>query len=203
LSSNRLRELYNRYRSTHPRPERVADNFCRESRRFFESENIGSETYETQVRRLHEHCEQHIEASLVARAVGCSVSYARRFSYDPSRGAFEKEWSKSTQREKVSPGTRTRIIDRDAGTCLRCSMDDKDELEVHHILPVSQGGTNEDSNLATLCSQYHQAAHGGSKTSGRIAYAVADFRDWARRADYAPEERSNSAEPRQKRMSDY
>lgn len=203
MPSNRLRELYSEYCSTHPRSERIATDFCREARSFFESENLRSETYETQIRELHEHCERHVEADLVAKAVGCSVSYARRFSYESCRGAFEKEWSKSTQREKVSPGTRTRIIHRDADACLRCGLEDIDELEVHHILPVSQGGTNEDSNLATLCAQCHREAHAGSKTSGKIAYQVADFQDWVHGVGRDSEDWNSSADSAQKELSDY
>lgn len=32
-------------------------------------------------------------------------------------------------------------------------------LEIHHIIPVSQGGTNELTNLITLCSAHHDFTH--------------------------------------------
>lgn len=31
--------------------------------------------------------------------------------------------------------------------------------EVHHIIPVSQGGTNEESNLMSLCKSCHNKIH--------------------------------------------
>lgn len=96
----------------------------------------------------------------VAKVVNCSESYARRFEYDTDSGrAVEKEWSQDAQREKVSPGTRDRIIERD-GSWLRCG-DDAD-LTIHHIIPISADGEARDRNLATLCESCHQAAHGGS-----------------------------------------
>lgn len=201
LSANELQELYTEYRSTHPRPESVKIEFCEVAESLLESEGLKSETYEVQICRLHEYCEQKIESGLVAEAVGCSPSYARRFSYDDERGGFQKEWSKSNQNEKVSPGARTKIINRDGGYCLRCGLEDETKLEVHHILPVSQGGTNDDSNLATLCSHCHEAAHGGSKTSGKTTYAQGNFRAWTKETDRTPEKQSLGL--KQKKLLDY
>lgn len=203
LSANKLQELYTEYRSTHPRVESVETEFCEVAESLLKSEGLKSETYEVQICRLHEYCEQKIESGLVAEALGCSPSYARRFSYDNDRGGFEKEWSKSNQNEKVSPGARTKIISRDGGSCLRCGLENQTRLEVHHILPVSLGGTNEDSNLATLCSHCHEAAHGGSKTSGKTVYAQDDFRDWTRETNRTSKERSQLLGSRQKKISDY
>nr|WP_240938229.1 HNH endonuclease [Haloarcula rubripromontorii] len=203
MSANELQELYTEYRSTHPRPESVETEFCEVAESLLESEGLKSETYEVQICRLHEYCERKVESGLVAKAVGCSASYARRFSYDDERGGFEKEWSKSNQSEKVSPGARTKIINRDGGSCLRCGLEDEAELEVHHILPVSHGGTNDDSNLATLCSHCHEAAHGGSKTSGKTVYAQGDFREWTQETDRGSGERCQSLSSKQMKISDY
>lgn len=46
--------------------------------------------------------------------------------------------------------TRLRIFERDNFTCLYCRKVGG-ELECDHIDPVSLGGSNEDSNLATAC----------------------------------------------------
>jgi predicted restriction endonuclease len=32
-------------------------------------------------------------------------------------------------------------------------------LHIHHIQPVSHGGSNEPGNLTTLCSYHHDMAH--------------------------------------------
>lgn len=203
LLANKLQDLYTEYRSTHPRLESVEAEFCKVAESLLESEGLKSETYEVQICRLHEHCEEKVESGLVAEAIGCSPSYARRFSYDDDRGGFQKEWSISNQNEKVSPGARTKIINRDGGSCLRCGLEDETELEVHHILPVSHGGTNDDSNLATLCSHCHNKAHGGSKTSGRTVYAQDDFRKWVAQTERTSEERGQVLDSRQKKLFDY
>lgn len=203
MSTNKLQDLYAKYRSTHPRPESVEIRFCEEAKSLLEYEGLKSETYEVQICRLHEYCEQKIESGLVAKAVGCSASYARRFSYDDDRGGFQKEWSISNQNEKVSPGTRTKIINRDGGSCLRCGLEIESELEVHHIVPVSQGGTNTESNLATLCSDCHQAAHGGSKTSGRTTYSTGNFREWTYKTNRSLKKQNIDPDFQQRSLSDY
>ncbi|MBU8921819.1 MAG: HNH endonuclease [Bacteroidales bacterium] len=50
---------------------------------------------------------------------------------------------------EVTPGQRQRILDRDGHVCLSCGS--TEALEIDHIVPVSKGGTSEDTNLQTLC----------------------------------------------------
>lgn len=57
-------------------------------------------------------------------------------------------------RLSISTGTRKRIIARD-GMCLACGS--IDDLQVDHIKPVVFGGTNEESNLQTLCGACNRA----------------------------------------------
>lgn len=189
FSPQYLNELNKEYRDSCPqewydkldenRPDRphgpIIEDFCEAVTSFIEDEDLAEENYENQIRALYEYCGRNINANLVYNSIGCSESYARRFSYDAERGAYEKEWSKSTQKEKVSPGTRDRILKRDE-SCLRCGS--KTELEVHHILPVRAGGENDDSNLATLCEKCHRAAHAGSKTTSETAYNIQEFEEW-------------------------
>lgn len=87
---------------------------------------------------------------LVARAAGCSVSYAAQFQEIGDEGVTKKK-SSSTLRETV--------LDRDNEGCVSC--EGTDDLNVHHIVPRGQGGANEPENLATLCKQCHYYAHGG------------------------------------------
>lgn len=53
---------------------------------------------------------------------------------------------------------RKEVLQRDGHQCANCGVES--ELEVHHIVPVGQGGTNEKTNLLTLCSGCHSRAHG-------------------------------------------
>lgn len=46
---------------------------------------------------------------------------------------------------------------RDGNTCGNCG--NTTNLHVHHIVPLSKGGTNNLSNLRTLCSSCHKKLH--------------------------------------------
>lgn len=48
---------------------------------------------------------------------------------------------------------RTRVLDRDAWTCQYCGarLFTNEEATIDHIIPVSLGGSNEDSNLRAAC----------------------------------------------------
>ena len=66
-----------------------------------------------------------------------------------------------------------RILYRDNFTCQECGefhafrseygvylpIDDG-QLNVHHVVPVSEGGGDEPENLVTLCVKCHKAVHG-------------------------------------------
>lgn len=52
---------------------------------------------------------------------------------------------------------RAEVLRRDWNACVRCG--DPDNLQVHHIVPVSEGGANVIANLETLCASCHRAAH--------------------------------------------
>lgn len=49
------------------------------------------------------------------------------------------------------------IKKRDNYKCVRCPSTKR--LEVHHIVPLSRGGTNNKRNLITLCEKCHQKRH--------------------------------------------
>jgi hypothetical protein len=54
---------------------------------------------------------------------------------------------------------REKVLKRDNYTCQICG--DKRNLEAHHIIPRSRGGTNLVKNGITLCKDCHKAVHGG------------------------------------------
>lgn len=65
-------------------------------------------------------------------------------------GAVEGEWRK----------IRESVLRRDSFTCVDCKMPcDQDEADIHHLLPRSAGGSDEPSNLITLCDGCHAAHH--------------------------------------------
>ncbi len=56
---------------------------------------------------------------------------------------------------------RYQILERDNKRCLECgaSASDGRRLQVHHTLPVAQGGANDLGNLETLCDECHAGRH--------------------------------------------
>lgn len=57
-----------------------------------------------------------------------------------------------TNRKSISPRTRAQIFSRDGSKCRMCGRSAEEvPLEVDHIFPHSQGGTDDLDNLATLC----------------------------------------------------
>jgi predicted HNH restriction endonuclease len=56
---------------------------------------------------------------------------------------------------KVSEATKRKVIARDGGRCVVCGSTMK--LEVDHKAALMNGGTNDESNLATLCDDCHLA----------------------------------------------
>lgn len=68
------------------------------------------------------------------------------------------------RRRKVRASVRWRILNRDGHRCAGCGRGPATGLvlEVDHIVPVSRGGGNEESNLRTLC----RACNGGRGNRG-------------------------------------
>lgn len=76
--------------------------------------------------------------------------------------------------------TKAMVLNRDNYTCQCCKGKHKDsKLEVHHIVFRSQGGSDEESNLLTLCHTCHKDLHSGKinpklsgKVKGNLKYAT-------------------------------
>lgn len=76
--------------------------------------------------------------------------------------------------------TKAMVLNRDNYICQYCKGKHKDsKLEVHHIVFRSQGGSDEASNLITLCHTCHKALHNGKislnlkgKMKGNLKYAT-------------------------------
>lgn len=76
--------------------------------------------------------------------------------------------------------TKAMVLNRDNYTCQYCKGKRKDsKLEVHHIVFRSQGGSDEESNLITLCHTCHKNLHNGrikpnfkGKVKGTLSYAT-------------------------------
>lgn len=53
------------------------------------------------------------------------------------------------QRKRLTSAAKEKIFIRDKYECQYCGS--KEELEIDHIIPLSKGGNNDDSNLITAC----------------------------------------------------
>ncbi len=60
----------------------------------------------------------------------------------------------SKRRPGVGKTIRTRILSRDDNVCRKCGR--KDNLNIHHIQAVMDGGTDHDDNLITVCKACHR-----------------------------------------------
>lgn len=54
---------------------------------------------------------------------------------------------------------RVQVLARDNCTCQHCGETWLNYLEIHHIVPIGQGGANELDNLITLCRLCHAKLH--------------------------------------------
>lgn len=58
-------------------------------------------------------------------------------------------------RHPIDPGVRAAIYERDGHRCRACGA--PEPLQIDHIFPWSRGGTDEPSNLQTLCAPCNQS----------------------------------------------
>lgn len=63
--------------------------------------------------------------------------------------------AKKNARVGISPRLRAMILERDGFACVKCGNVAQDGIKLHigHIVPVCQGGTNDESNLQTECAE--------------------------------------------------
>ena len=91
-----------------------------------------------------------------------------------------KHWGYQKGANYGFENTKAMVLNRDNYTCQCCEGKHKDsKLEVHHIVFRSQGGSDEESNLITLCHTCHKDLHSGKinpklkgKVKGTLKYAT-------------------------------
>lgn len=65
---------------------------------------------------------------------------------------------------------RRYALRRDGAACRLCGFNEC--VEVHHIVPVSEGGSNDLSNVVTLCPNHHTMFHVGKVTREELLVLV-------------------------------
>jgi len=73
---------------------------------------------------------------------------------------------KNTEVPQLNQSEKNNLMDKVGNKCEYCR--DLYTLDVHHILPRSEGGSNKQSNLIVLCSKCHRMAHGGGISKARL-----------------------------------
>lgn len=85
----------------------------------------------------------------------CSGGNDKKFSGTDLAKAYQKKLKAQHQKTRsyLKPSLRFKILHRDQYRCQTCgaSAASGADLHVDHILPISKGGTNEESNLRALC----------------------------------------------------
>lgn len=105
---------------------------------------------------------------LAAAHIGCSAGYARQFNFNLTDGT-------ASRRTTLSQRRREQVLSADGHECIRCGV--VENLEIHHIIPHKQGGTDTRENLATLCHSCHAEAHEGAW--GDVVYdSKTEFSEW-------------------------
>ena len=79
---------------------------------------------------------------------------------------------------------RTAVLERDDYTCQKCgekvgltTVDGQKRAQIHHRTPKSEGGSDEEENLVTLCSDCHESEHNhgtGRNTETEIDNKILD-----------------------------
>ena len=82
----------------------------------------------------------------------------------------------SRAKQTIPPALRRAVLARDRHRCSVPGCTHATFVDVHHIRPRSEGGRHEASNLLTLCSAHHRAAHRGELHIERDLDAILRFR---------------------------
>jgi 5-methylcytosine-specific restriction enzyme A len=88
---------------------------------------------------------------------------------------IQEEQNESVNRKEViglafvrSPEVRKRVLSRAKGRCEKCAQqgfimtNGSIYLETHHIIPLSEGGPDNERNVIALCPNHHREAHFGA-----------------------------------------
>lgn len=96
--------------------------------------------------KMDAHAEKQLILFHMAKSLDC----------EESATAYKDEYTKAIRREAAK--MRYGLIKKD-GRCRICGCSSIDDLELHHIVPVSEFGDNNPENLVTLCKECHVWIH--------------------------------------------
>lgn len=136
------------------------------------TKNYSDRDEEHQVAGVKKDFESDLPPPVLAEAVGCDISLCHHIRWMGHHyGVIDRRGGRDKQ--SIAPSVREEIHDRDDGQCVRCETPEEeleDDLELHHIVPLSQGGFNFKENYAYLCPSCHMDAHAGDTSTRRTVY---------------------------------
>lgn len=94
-----------------------------------------------------------------------AMRFTDQFDADPQRAGLGAKREVTGEVYVRDPAVRRRVLARANGRCEWCGMlgflTSKNEiyLETHHIIPLSEGGADTDSNVVAICPNHHREAH--------------------------------------------
>jgi hypothetical protein len=66
---------------------------------------------------------------------------------------------------------RDKILQKDKYRCQKCKEEfPTDELDIHHVVPKSHGGSSNSENVQTLCKKHHRLLHKESNSLDEYAF---------------------------------
>jgi len=98
---------------------------------------------------------------------------------DPNIQGIQYQQGNLYQEENIKLYVRK----RDNYTCQKCNKHIEDlkkkniQLQVHHIKPRSQGGTNVPNNLVTLCEHCHKQVHEYLKKNKTVTFKIKEYKE--------------------------
>ena len=94
-----------------------------------------------------------------ASELGIDISRQLNLLTNATTVKLQKEFGGQEPKRKrtLTSSLKIEVFKRDNYTCQECGRGREAKLHVHHIMPVSRGGTDEMSNLITLCESCNEA----------------------------------------------
>lgn len=172
-------------RSKYRRNRRSRKTRYRKARWLNRKNSIKSDRFSpTMISKLHSHVKEieYIKSILpITTMVLETGQFDTHLMKNPSLANPKvKHWGYQKGTNYGFENTKAMVLNRDDYTCQHCKGKRKDsKLEVHHIIFRSQGGSDEESNLITLCHTCHKTLHSGKiklklngKAKGNLKYAT-------------------------------
>jgi 5-methylcytosine-specific restriction endonuclease McrA len=117
----------------------------------------------------------------ISRLVIETATFDPHLLKNPSlHNSIYKKWGYQQGGNYGFENTKAKVLNRDNYICQYCKGKKKDsKLEVHHIIYHSNGGSDEEDNLITLCHTCHKCVHIGivklkltGKRKGQLKHAT-------------------------------